>query len=168
MPKAWLQEFSAEPLWFFSKIDRPEFFPVVSLFKRFRKKTITPDLPDDSRHLTVGRTGEELARRFLELRDFRILVCNYRTRLGEIDIIAEEGDTLVFIEVKTRTGTSHGHPLEAITAGKQRQLVRVALQYLSGETQERPARFDVISVMLGKDRSPQIELVRSAFELPIT
>jgi putative endonuclease len=140
---------------------------VFSLLDLFRKKAIVSDPNGVQPHLSVGRQGEELARRFLEQQGFRILVCNYRVRLGEIDLIAEEGETLAFIEVKTRTGSSHGHPLEAITTGKQRQLARVALHYLSREPRERPARFDVISVLFNRDGSPRIELTRNAFELPV-
>ncbi|MEJ2031950.1 MAG: YraN family protein [Deltaproteobacteria bacterium] len=115
---------------------------------------------------TIGRRGEDLARRHLERHGYRILACNYRVRFGEIDLIAEENKTLVFIEVKTRTGFTHGHPLEAVTAAKQRQLARVALDYLSREHQERPVRFDVVSVLLMKEGSPRIEIVRDAFEIP--
>jgi putative endonuclease len=140
---------------------------VLSLFKRFQKKTTADsDPPGEHQHLAVGRNGEELARRFLEQQGFRILACNYRVIFGEVDLIAEEGETLAFIEVKTRTSLRHGHPLEAITAAKQRQLARVALHYLSCEPQARPARFDVISVLLEQGRAPRVELIRNAFELP--
>jgi putative endonuclease len=140
---------------------------VLSLFKRFQKKTTAdPGLAGEHQHLAVGRTGEELARRFLEEHGYRILACNYRVIFGEVDLIAEEGETLAFIEVKTRTSQSHGHPLEAITAAKQRQLARVALHYLSCEPRERPARFDVIAVLVEQGRPPRIELIRNAFELP--
>ncbi|MDA8165282.1 MAG: YraN family protein [Desulfobacteraceae bacterium] len=116
--------------------------------------------------MPVGRQGEELARRHLERHGYRIIACNYRVRFGEIDLIAEEGETLVFIEVKTRTGPTHGHPLEAVTPAKQRQLARVALEYLSRERGERPVRFDVVAVLLNTSGPPRIEIIRNAFELP--
>lgn len=140
---------------------------MLSLLNRFRKMKSSPAESTDAKpHLTVGRQGEELARRYLEQQGFRILACNYRVPLGEIDLIAEEGGTVAFIEVKARTGSSHGHPLEAVTAAKQRQLARVALHYLSGEPRERPARFDVVSVQFNQDRAPLVELTRNAFEMP--
>jgi putative endonuclease len=140
---------------------------MFSFLKHLRKMAPSdPDLPGDRQHLTIGRTGEELARRYLERQGYRILACNYRVSLGEIDIIAEEKDVLAFVEVKTRTSTSHGHPLEAVTAAKQRQLARVALHFLSNQREERAVRFDVIAILLEPDRQPQIELARNAFDLP--
>lgn len=132
--------------------------------KRLKSEIATAETGEG---LPVGRRGEELARRHLEGRGYRILAANYRVRFGEIDLIAEERGTLVFIEVKTRTGITHGHPAEAVTEAKQRQLARVALEYLSREQQERPTRFDVVSVLLAKGGPPQIEVIRDAFELPI-
>ena len=70
----------------------------------------------------LGETGEAIASAFLENNGYTILTQNYRRKFGEIDIIAREGDSLVFIEVKTRTGVSHGHPLDAVTFKKQKQI----------------------------------------------
>lgn len=114
----------------------------------------------------LGRRGEEIACRYLTGRGYRILVRNYRTRLGEIDIIAQQGATLVFVEVKTRRGSGCGHPLEAVTPGKCRQISKVALLYLAETGREKEAaRFDVVAVTLAGHGGPVVELVRNAFDL---
>jgi putative endonuclease len=137
---------------------------VFSPFRRKGKQIETAE--GGGQQPSVGRKGEELARRHLERHGYRILTCNYRVRFGEIDLVAEEKGTLVFVEVKTRTTITHGHPLEAVTVAKQRQLARVALHYLCCEPRETPIRFDVVSVLLGKNRPPTIEITRNAFDLP--
>lgn len=114
---------------------------------------------------SLGRDGELRARRFLERRDYVIVEENYRTRRGEIDLIARHGETLVFIEVKARRTISHGHPFEAVTPKKQHQLSMVALEYINRHGHENSlARFDVVGVLYGAD-TPQIELITNAFEL---
>lgn len=113
---------------------------------------------------TLGRRGEDLAVAFLRQRGYRIIECNFRTRLGEIDIVADDSGTLVFVEVKSRSTTMFGYPAEAVTATKQRQLSKVALEYLAGLNRpDVPARFDVVAILMGK--KPEIELIRNAFEL---
>jgi len=107
----------------------------------------------------LGRQGEEIACRYLTRQGYRILVRNYRTRLGEVDIIAEQGGTLVFVEVKTRRGRTCGHPFEAVTPAKCRQISRVALLYLAETGREKQAaRFDVVAVSLAGGGEPVIEL----------
>jgi putative endonuclease len=119
----------------------------------------------------LGAKGEDIAVRFLRNKGYRILERNYRVKLGEIDIIAEQGADLVFIEVKTRSDRFFGSPLEALTEAKQRQLARVALEYLSKkEWLDRPVRFDVVGIHLPRINAPQspetsIDLVRNAFDL---
>jgi putative endonuclease len=115
-------------------------------------------------HLQLGARGEALAEKYLKGAGYRILARNYRCRYGEIDLIAEEGGNLVFVEVKTRSGSGFGHPLEAVDRHKRGQLSRAARRYLE-ETGagERFCRFDVVAVCLGG--KPQMELVRNAFEL---
>lgn len=113
----------------------------------------------------LGIKGETLASNFLKKSGYTILSRNYRCRSGEIDIIAMEGDYLVFIEVKTRRGTSHGHPLEAITARKQRQISKVAQCYLAeNDLFDTKARFDVVSVVMSKSNQAQIEIITNAFD----
>ena len=114
----------------------------------------------------LGETGEAIASKFLEKNGYTILAQNYRRRFGEIDIIAREGDNLVFIEVKTRTGVSHGHPLDAITFKKQKQISKVAQCYLAEKNLfDTAARFDVISVIISKNSPVNIEVVTNAFDL---
>jgi putative endonuclease len=113
----------------------------------------------------LGRSGEALAEALLCTRGYRILARNYRTRLGEIDLIARDGKTLVFVEVKVRRSGRFGSAKAAVTAAKRRKLSMLALQYLK-ITPEKPAhvRFDVVAVEPGTD-GPRLELVQNAFEL---
>ncbi len=97
--------------------------------------------------LDLGRSGEESARDFLVAAGFRIIETGYRLFRGEIDIIANDGDTLVFIEVKTRTGTGFGRPEEAVTPAKQRQIRKIALGYvLEHGLEDVDCRFDVVAI----------------------
>jgi len=113
----------------------------------------------------LGKKGEEKALRFLKKKGYRIIEKNYVCKLGEMDIIAKEKDTLVFVEVKTRTTTEFGPPQLAVNSSKQRQLSKVALNYLKEkQLEEVKARFDVVAILLGQ-KGEQIELIRDAFEL---
>ena len=96
----------------------------------------------------IGKAHEEEAARYLQSKHYRIREMNYRCRQGEIDIIAEDGRYLVFVEVKYRRSASSGTPLEAVGTAKQRQISRVALFYLSYHRMDenRPIRFDVIGI----------------------
>ncbi|HSH14230.1 MAG TPA: YraN family protein [Desulfurivibrionaceae bacterium] len=117
-----------------------------------------------SGHLELGARGEAMAEQYLKRTGYRILARNYRCRYGEIDLIAEEGGNLVFIEVKTRSGAGFGHPLEAVDQRKRGQLTRTARRYLEENSAgERFCRFDVVAISLAGE--PQLELVRNAFEL---
>lgn len=111
----------------------------------------------------VGRAGEEAACRFLASQGYRILHRNLRFRAGELDVVAEEGGTLVFVEVKTRSGSSHGTAAEAVTPRKQAQLVRLACIYLARQGEERPCRFDVVTVAPAPEGGWRCELIRNAF-----
>lgn len=113
----------------------------------------------------TGRAGEELAAAYLQAVGYRLLERNYRCRFGEIDIVAEEGGTLVFAEVKSRRSEAYGEPQLAVGIQKQKKLSRVALHYLSERRlRSRCARFDVVAVKLLPVES-RIELIRNAFEL---
>jgi putative endonuclease len=112
-----------------------------------------------------GKESEAIATGYLKKQGYEILKTNYRTRLGEIDIIAKDQQTLVFIEVKARSSNRFGNPKGAVTAKKQMKISMVALEYLKATRQIRAkARFDVISILKGAG-TPQIELVKNAFEL---
>jgi putative endonuclease len=115
--------------------------------------------------LSLGKKGEDLAIAQLRALKYKILERNFKCALGEIDIIARERDTLVFVEVKTRRTRDFGGPAAAVNARKQRQLSRVALTYLNmKKLPQMPARFDVVAVELIPP-APRIEVLRDAFEL---
>jgi putative endonuclease len=115
--------------------------------------------------LSLGKKGEDLAIAQLRALKYKILERNFKCALGEIDIIARERDTLVFVEVKTRRTRDFGGPAAAVNAHKQRQLSRVALTYLNmKKLPQMPARFDVVAVELIPP-APHIEVLRDAFEL---
>ena len=113
----------------------------------------------------LGKQGEEIAIRFLKKKGYRILLRNYVCKMGEMDIIAREKDTLVFVEVKTRTSTEFGPPQLAVNSRKQRQLSKVALNYLNEKRlKDVKARFDVVAILL-RQKGEEIELIRDAFDL---
>ena len=113
-----------------------------------------------------GRRGEEIALEYLRRRGYAILERNYRCRFGEIDLVAKEGQTIVFVEVKSRRSVSCGIPAEAVGPAKQKKMAAVALCYLQEKRlHDRAARFDVVSVLM-KHPKPEIEIIRDAFELP--
>ncbi len=108
------------------------------------------------RRLALGRSGEEAVVRRLERRGWVILERNWRCRLGEIDVIALDGDVLVFVEVKTRTSSMFGSPEEAVGRRKRAKLARVALSYVKSRgCGERALRFDVVAVEGGTVRHIQ-------------
>jgi putative endonuclease len=110
-----------------------------------------------------GEYGELLARAYLVREGFRIIETNYRFHHGEIDIVAEEGEVLVFCEVKTRTNDRYGPPEAALTLLKQRQIKKLALAYLTvHRIRDRQCRFDVVGIVLGRGE-PEIALLRDAF-----
>ena len=112
---------------------------------------------------SLGRYGEDLACRELRRRGYVILARRFRTRFGEIDIVAQDGGTLVFVEVKTRRNAAFGGPAAAVNAAKQRRLVNMARSYLLGlGGGTPPCRFDVVGVVAGAGR-PVLEVVRDAF-----
>ena len=115
----------------------------------------------------LGPLGEKLAARFLKSRGYRILPRNYVTSVGEVDLVAREGDVLVFVEVKTRTTDDFGGPLLGVHRAKQRKLGLLARTYIAQKKlDEVPCRFDVVGILLGdNEKDPEIELIRDAFPL---
>jgi putative endonuclease len=112
----------------------------------------------------LGKLGEELAVEELTRRGYAILERRYRTRYGEIDIVADDRGTLVFVEVKARVDAEFGTAAEAVTPWKQRRLARMARFYLAcAEVVDRPCRFDVVAIMLDQE-PPQIEVFTNAFD----
>ena len=115
-------------------------------------------------HLLVGQEGEELAVRYLKRLGYRIICRNYRSPLGEIDIIARHGEVLVFVEVKSRSSQTFGSPGMAVTLAKQRKLSQVAWHYLQKHNlTEVSARFDVVTIS-GRKGAPLFEVIENAFE----
>ncbi len=116
--------------------------------------------------LSLGKKGEDIAVAQLKKLGYKIIVRNYRGRLGEIDIIARDKDTLAFIEVKTRKTEEFGNPKEEVTRRKRHQISKVALEYLKRNgLSSVKARFDVVAIKLDKD-SNRIEVVKNAFDSP--
>jgi len=112
---------------------------------------------------TLGELGETLACEELRRRGYAILERRYRTRFGEIDIVARHGDVLVFVEVKARTGDAFGSGAEGVTGWKQRQVAQMAADFLvRRRLHERPCRFDVVSVAIG-EAGARVEVIADAF-----
>ncbi|MEO5897664.1 MAG: YraN family protein [Vicinamibacterales bacterium] len=114
----------------------------------------------------LGESGEELACRELGARGYAIVARRYRTRYGELDIVARDGDVVVFVEVKLRTTGEFGTAAEAVTPWKQRRVVAMAVDYLSrnGLT-DRPCRFDVVAVDIQDNGVPAVTVIPGAFAL---
>jgi putative endonuclease len=115
--------------------------------------------------LDLGKLGEELALKKVKRLGYKCIARNFRCALGEIDLIAKDGDCLVFIEIKTRRGRSIGSIKEVIDKRKKRQLSKVALAYLkSNDCCDVKSRFDVIAISLNQGKE-QIEVIQNAFDL---
>jgi putative endonuclease len=113
--------------------------------------------------VALGKIGEDLACRELQRRGYAILARRYRRRTGELDIIARDGPTVVFIEVKARDGRKFGDAVDGITGLKRRRMTRVALEYLvRHRLTDCPCRFDVVSIHM-ENEQPVIELYQNAF-----
>jgi putative endonuclease len=117
------------------------------------------------RRRTLGERGEAAAARYLRRLGYRIVGRRVRTRLGEIDLVAVDGRTVVFVEVKTRRSDQQGHPSEAVDLAKQRRLTRLATAYLKRRRLLHcAARFDIVAVTWPDRGRPRIEHFRHAFE----
>lgn len=119
--------------------------------------------------LPTGRLGEHFAAEFLRRLRYQVVATNYRQPFGEVDIIAKDGATLVFVEVKTRKSSAFGTAAEAVDGRKQRQLSRVALEYLHRHNlHEAAARFDVLAVRLDSDnRLLGVDHLKNAFDFVV-
>ena len=115
--------------------------------------------PQDVHKKVLGRKGERLAEAFLKARGMKILHRNYRTPFGEADLIVQDGDTVAFVEVKTRTSDTYGTPAESVTAEKRRRYMLIAKCYWVKEGEEPNARFDVVEVLA----DGKIEYLENAF-----
>jgi len=110
--------------------------------------------------LMHGGESEGKACRFLKEQGYRILARNWRTRMGEVDIIAREGEILVFVEVKARSGNGFGGPEAAVDSAKQRRIISAALSFMELTHCDLPMRFDVVAIRPGK-----LRLYRDAFQV---
>lgn len=136
---------------------------IASFSERWRIRFFRPT----AQHLQRGASGEKLACRYLRQNGFKILYRNFRGRSGgEIDIVCRDSDTLVFVEVKTRTREDFGRPLDAVDKQKQKRISRGALAWLRMlDDPDILFRFDVVEVILTEGAAPRIELLRNAFPL---
>jgi putative endonuclease len=123
-------------------------------------------MSDDKRQ-SLGKSGEDLACAELERRGYAILARRYRSRFGEIDVIASSRGDIVFVEVKARVGDEFGGGAAAVTASKQRRIAQMAVDYLSRHRlHDRPCRFDVVTVDISGER-PNVVVYERAFDSPI-
>jgi putative endonuclease len=114
---------------------------------------------------SLGQRGEVEAARFLQRLGYQIVARGERARLGEIDLVAVDGRTVVFVEVKTRASDHAGAPAEAVDEAKQRRITRTALLYMKRhDLLEVSSRFDIISITWPDRGRPQIDHLRGAFE----
>lgn len=112
----------------------------------------------------LGKKGEEIARKFLKRKRYRILSRNYRCPAGEIDLIATDGEAVVFVEVKTRSSDELADPVEAVNYRKQQKLVRAARYYIHHKKAfDLAYRFDVIGIILRPGQKPDITHLEDAF-----
>ena len=118
------------------------------------------------RKKSLGDRGEDLAARYLRRKGYKVLCRGLRNRLGEIDLVCRDRQTIVFVEVKTRSSDAAGQPFEAVDRDKQRRLTRAALAFLKQKGWlRRRARFDVVSILLGDETDkPEIRHFVNAFE----
>lgn len=115
-------------------------------------------------HLQTGQKGEDIAVQLLKERGYRVVCLNWRYKHLEIDIVAEDGDQLVFVEVKTRSGSAFGMPYEAVDWVKQGRLARAADRYIWAHQYQGEVRFDVVSIVYSAaQKAYHTELIKDAF-----
>jgi putative endonuclease len=140
---------------------------IADLSNRWRSRFLPSKNSSRSAHLRRGVHGEKLACRFLRRNGYKILYRNFKGRSGgEIDIVCRDNDTLVFVEVKTRTREDFGRPITAIDREKQKRISRGGLAWLRMlDNPDILFRFDVVEVIITDDAKPCVELIRNAFPL---
>ncbi len=112
----------------------------------------------------LGRSGEHQAERFLRRKRYRTVARNYRCPMGEIDLIVLDGQTVVFVEVKTRSDADHTDPQDAVNEAKQERIGRCARYFLrQTQSEHRVCRFDVVAITKMPDRSSRVEHFIEAF-----
>src|SRR5213076_735810 len=141
---------------------------IADLSNRWRNRFLLSKGSSSPQHLRRGAQGEKLARRLLRKNGYKVLYRNFRGRSGgEIDIVCRDKDTLVFVEVKTRTREDFGRPFDAINRNKQKRIARGGLAWLRLlNNPDILFRFDVVEVIIVEGTEPRFELLRNAFSLP--
>ena len=120
-------------------------------------------MADQDTTTASGRRAEQLATDCLRARGYELTQRNYRCKLGEIDIVARDGDVLCFIEVRSRRSASRGHPLETVDRRKQARIIRAAEHYLATQQAgDCAVRFDVVAILFEPELD--VQLVQGAFE----
>jgi putative endonuclease len=140
---------------------------IADLSNRWRNRFSLLRNSPKSVHLRRGERGEKLACRFLRRNGYKILYRNFKGRSGgEIDIVCRDNDTLVFVEVKTRTREDFGRPVAAVDRQKQKRISRGGLAWLRMlDNPDIFFRFDVVEVIVADDAKPRLELIKNAFPL---
>jgi putative endonuclease len=111
-----------------------------------------------------GAAGEEAAEAYLVAQGYRIVARNVLTKVGELDVVALDGETLCFVEIKARATQEFGEAIAAVRSGKQRKIVRAAMLFLAKNRSHRACRFDVLGLDRGADGAWTFTLVKNAFE----
>ncbi len=149
---------------------------IADLSNRWRSRFSRWRSSPKSGHLRRGARGEKLACRFLRRNGYKVLYRNFRGRTGgEIDVVCRDNDTLVFVEVKTRTSEDFGRPFEAVDRAKRKRISRGGLAWLRMlgglawlrmlDNPDILFRFDVVEVIIADDAKPRLELIKNAFPL---
>ncbi len=137
----------------------------MNLFRNFFSK-ISSLFSKKTKKKTTGKIGEDIAAKFLTRKGYRILERNWRIKGGEIDIVADDRGTMVFVEVKARSSTEYGTGEEAITPHKKGKIINTAKAYLKYKGEDRPCRFDVIAILFDKrGKAKEINHIEDAFTL---
>src|SRR5438874_8490738 len=141
---------------------------IADLSNRWRNRFLLSKASSSPQHLRRGARGEKLACRLLRRSGYKILYRNFKGRTGgEIDVVCRDRDTLVFVEVKTRTREDFGRPLEAVNREKRNRIARGGLAWLRLlDDPDILFRFDVVEVVIGEDAEPRLEILQNAFSLP--
>ncbi|MBB2151105.1 YraN family protein [Pedobacter gandavensis] len=116
-----------------------------------------------AQHNELGKRGEEIARAYLENAGYRILNVNWRYARAEVDVIADQGGTLVFVEVKTRTTTDYGEPEDFVDRKKEKQLEFASSAYIEWKQHQGEIRFDIIAITFEQINSYKINHIEDAF-----
>src|SRR6266704_2232514 len=140
---------------------------IADLSSRWRSRFLPSRASLRPQHLRRGAQGETLACRFLRRKGYKILYRNFKGHSGgEIDIVCRDNDTLVFVEVKTRTREDFGRPITAVGSQKQKRISRGALAWLRLlDNPDILFRFDVVEIIIAEGAKPRFELIRNAFQL---